>query len=150
MYQVHLISIDNAIAWPSRPGRCAGTPGTNEEPKRLFNTRIQTRSPKRGQNRRVTTEGIRNSFARARSCNGVALNGTIVLLGMRVAVTVAVTSILDALRVDTGSRTLRGASQGIPVATLVVDVFEVECMDVSWEVPGAREVLDSNSRSRVV
>lgn len=58
---------------------------------------------------------------------------------VRLSVIVTVASILDAIRVDAGSRTLRGAGQGIPVATLVVDVFEVECMDVAWEVPRERK-----------
>lgn len=45
-------------------------------------------------------------------------------------------SILDAIRVDAGCGPLRGTSQWIPIATIVIDVFQIEGMDMSGEVTG--------------
>lgn len=45
-------------------------------------------------------------------------------------------SILDALGVDARCGPLRGTSQWIAVATIIVDVFQIEGMDVSGEVAG--------------
>lgn len=43
-------------------------------------------------------------------------------------------TVLNAIRVDTRCRTLRGTSHGIAVATVIVDVFQIESMDVTGEV----------------
>lgn len=43
-------------------------------------------------------------------------------------------TVLNAIRVDTWCRALRGTSHGVAVATVIVDVFQVESMDVTGEV----------------
>lgn len=45
-------------------------------------------------------------------------------------------SILDALGVDARCGPLRGTGQWIAVATIIIDVFQIEGMDVSGEVAG--------------
>lgn len=45
-------------------------------------------------------------------------------------------SILDALGVDARCGPLRGTSQWIAIATIIIDVFQIEGMDVSGEVAG--------------
>jgi hypothetical protein len=45
-------------------------------------------------------------------------------------------SILDAIGVDAGCGPLRGTCQWIAIATIVIDVFQIEGMDVSGEVTG--------------
>lgn len=40
-------------------------------------------------------------------------------------------TVLNAIRVDTWCRALRGTSHGVAVATVIVDVFQVESMDVT-------------------
>jgi hypothetical protein len=47
---------------------------------------------------------------------------------------VAVTAGLDALGIHARGRALRGPGYGIAVATLIIDVFKIECVDVTWEV----------------
>lgn len=42
---------------------------------------------------------------------------------------------LDAIRVDTRCRALRGSSHGVTIATVIVDVFQIESVDVTREVP---------------
>lgn len=44
------------------------------------------------------------------------------------------TTVLDAIRVDAGRRVLRGTRHRVAVATVIVDVFQVEGMDVTGEV----------------
>lgn len=48
-----------------------------------------------------------------------------------------VTTALDAIRVHTRRRSLGRASQRIPIASVVVYIFQVEGVNVSGEVPGA-------------
>lgn len=43
-------------------------------------------------------------------------------------------TILDTIGVDTRCRALRGTSHGVAVATVIVDVFQVESMNVAGEV----------------
>lgn len=43
-------------------------------------------------------------------------------------------SILDAIGVDAGCRPLRGTSQWVAIATIIIDVFQIECMNMSGEV----------------
>ena len=45
-------------------------------------------------------------------------------------------SVLDSIGVDAGCRPLRGTSQWIPIATIIINVFQIEGMDVSGEVTG--------------
>lgn len=45
-------------------------------------------------------------------------------------------SILDTIRVDARCGLLRGTSQWIAIAAIVIDVFQIEGMDVSGEVTG--------------
>lgn len=45
-----------------------------------------------------------------------------------------VTSILNTFRVDTRGRALSGTSHGVTIATIIVDVFQVERMNVTGEV----------------
>lgn len=44
------------------------------------------------------------------------------------------TSVLDSIGVDAGCGLLRGTSQRIPIATIIINVFQIEGMDVSGEV----------------
>lgn len=44
------------------------------------------------------------------------------------------TTVLDAIRVDTGGRALHCTSHGVTIAAVIVDVFKVESMDVTGEV----------------
>lgn len=44
-------------------------------------------------------------------------------------------TVLDAIRVDARRWALRGTSHGVAVATVIVDVFQVESMDMTGEVP---------------
>lgn len=53
----------------------------------------------------------------------------------RAIVPVVVAPVLNPIRVNTGRWTLRRTSHGITVAAIVVDVFQVEGMDVTGEVP---------------
>lgn len=46
----------------------------------------------------------------------------------------AMASILDAVGVDARCGSLRGTSQWIAIATIIIDVFQIEGMDVSGEV----------------
>lgn len=57
-------------------------------------------------------------------------HSTIISVGM----CVVMTSILDAIGVDTGCGSLRGSSERIAVAAIVVDVFQIEGMNVTGEV----------------
>lgn len=43
-------------------------------------------------------------------------------------------SILNAVGVDARCGSLRGTSQWIAIATIIIDVFQIEGMDVSGEV----------------
>ena len=52
-----------------------------------------------------------------------------------VCVCVVVTSVLNAIRVDTGCGSLGCSSERIAVAAIIVDVFQVEGVDVTGEVP---------------
>jgi len=45
-----------------------------------------------------------------------------------------ITSILDAIRVDTRCGPLRGTSYRIAITAIVVDVFQIEGMNVTGEV----------------
>lgn len=47
-----------------------------------------------------------------------------------------VASILYAIGVDARCGPLRGTSQWITIATIIIDVFQIEGMDVSGEVAG--------------
>lgn len=49
---------------------------------------------------------------------------------------VTMASILDAIGVNAGCGPLRGTSQWVAIATIIIDVFQIEGMDVAGEVAG--------------
>lgn len=59
------------------------------------------------------------------------------------------TSVLDSIGVDAGCGLLRGTSQRIPIATIIINVFQIEGMDVSGEVTGRYRwlVVECNGKS---
>lgn len=73
----------------------------------------------------ATTPKIRNLFnsQRTRASNRAIAAGRIVMA-----------TVLDTIRVDARCRALRGTSHGVAIATVIVDVFQVESMDMTGEV----------------
>lgn len=62
------------------------------------------------------------------------------------AVVASITPVLDAIRVDARRRVLSGAGRGVTIATVIVDVFQVESVYMTGEVPAC----DNSSVSRAI
>lgn len=82
----------------------------------------------------MTTVDRRCQACRTREFGGIERksHGTVI----KVCGCVTMASILDALGVDARCGPLRGTSQWIAIATIIIDVFQIEGMDVSGEVAG--------------